>query len=889
MRFAPAVSALFVLVLLAPAFTRPPAAEARPSRWESVLAPADSLALAGRPERAAAYADSLLLLAQARGDRALEAVVASRRVLNWISAGRLDDGAREAERVAALARAVRDTLSWGRALLAAGRAQLFRDRLAEAAPPYRELLPLARAVRDPLLEGNARLGLAYLDLSANRAERAETGYRRAVALLQKTRDIRAEMAARVGLARALRSRGRMDEARRSYGAIIERSRAIGDRMSEADAWNNLGEIEAAQGEPGRAAEDFARAVQLARAMRRPKQNETRNLAIMLVEAGRVDAAADTLERELARWPRTAVRETYALRTQLAVVKGLQGLRADCERILREQWALRDSVALDPATDAGLRLAALLEDSGRLAESRALALEMDRIAGGRLTPVTEVARVLQLSEVELRTGRVSESLERVRRLRASPSFAASGGWRERLDLELMLSRAFHAAGESDSAIAAVRRAGEAWERTASGVRDAEWYEPIGNSAARISIQTARVLLDPRRGLTEARRAGEAFDALQRFKSRALEWRTSGPAAAPALATAATLRQRVLRPGELLLDSYSSALDSSVVFAVDRGGIRAHWLAGGEETASGLLRSLAVLKSSDAASAPYRAAAARRLAADAFGPALEKVLPARRVFCSLSGLLNAIPLAALPADTTSDVPMLEGRTIVAVPSASWLARARQAARPALARARVVTIARTRDDRDRELDGVRDEARWMRGRYGAAGIVHEGDRPLQAVLPWLAGGDILHVASHARANSRDPWGSAFLLGRGDGEDAWLTARAIAARRSGARLAVLASCRTTLDGGFSNESVSGLSRAFLAAGVPAVVATMWPVDDRATAAFTRRFYLGLEQGRTAAGALREAQLATRRSAETAAPHFWAGFVLSGDPDTRATPLRDR
>lgn len=71
-----------LLALMVLALAAAPSARARPSRWENVLAPADSLALAGRPDRAVAYADSLLDLARARGDRALEAVVASRRVLN---------------------------------------------------------------------------------------------------------------------------------------------------------------------------------------------------------------------------------------------------------------------------------------------------------------------------------------------------------------------------------------------------------------------------------------------------------------------------------------------------------------------------------------------------------------------------------------------------------------------------------------------------------------------------------------------------------------------------------------------------------------------------------------------------------------------------------------
>ena len=864
-------------------------AAARPSRYETVLAPADSLALHGQEMRAVAYADSVLRYAQANGDRALECVVASRRVLNWVGAGRLDEGAREAARVAALCRAERDTISWARSLLAEGRAHLFRDRLAEAAPLYRQLLPLARAVHDSLLEGNAHLGLAYLDLQANRAARAEAGYRRAVRLLERTPDLRSEMAARVGLARSLREQGRMDEARASYHSIIERCQRTGDRYNEADAWNNLGEIERAEGEPGRAAGNFARARELTRSTGRPRSMQTRNLAIMLLESGQVDAAADTLASELARWPRASMRETYSIRIQLAMVRDLQGRRAESERMFRELWAVRDSVTPVVAADAGIPLVTLLHRSGRTAEARALALEMERSCAGRLTPTMEVSRVLQLAELDCSSGRAAEALEGLRRLRGSATMAAAPGWHEEMDLETELSRAFHANGMTDSAIVAIRRAGDAWERTASGVKDAEWYEPFANSAGQLAIQTARVLLDPRRDLPEATRVRQAFDGVQRFKSRALDWRTAGSSApGPGLATA-TSTQKVLRAGEVLLDAYSSQYDTTVVFALDRGSIRAHWVTIAGDEGEMLQRTTALLKSGDASTASHRSGAARRLAADVFGPALDLVKPANRVLCSLSGLLNAIPVAALPADSSSDVPMVERRSVVTVPSASWLARARRAGPASVGSAVVVTLARTTDDQGRTLAGVRDEARWMSGRYGDAGLVHAGDRPLSEVVPWISRGDILHVSSHARTSMHDPWSSAFLLGRGDGEDAWLSARVIAGRRLGAKLAVLASCRTTLDRGFNNESVLGLARAFLAAGVPAVLSTLWPVDDRATVDFTRRYYLALEKGLNAAEALRDAQSETRRVAASAAPYFWAGFVLSGDPDTRVKPKRTR
>jgi CHAT domain-containing protein len=75
------------------------------------------------------------------------------------------------------------------------------------------------------------------------------------------------------------------------------------------------------------------------------------------------------------------------------------------------------------------------------------------------------------------------------------------------------------------------------------------------------------------------------------------------------------------------------------------------------------------------------------------------------------------------------------------------------------------------------------------------------------------------------------------------------------------------------------GLTRGFLYAGAPRVVASLWRVEDLATAALMTRFYhaLWIEKLRPAA-ALRAAQLSLRRERRWRDPYFWAGFVLQGD-----------
>jgi CHAT domain-containing protein len=74
-------------------------------------------------------------------------------------------------------------------------------------------------------------------------------------------------------------------------------------------------------------------------------------------------------------------------------------------------------------------------------------------------------------------------------------------------------------------------------------------------------------------------------------------------------------------------------------------------------------------------------------------------------------------------------------------------------------------------------------------------------------------------------------------------------------------------------------LTRGFLYAGAPRVVATLWEVDDRTTAEAMKNFYEGmLGRGERPAEALRAAQIALLRTKGWDAPYYWAAFTLEGE-----------
>jgi len=78
------------------------------------------------------------------------------------------------------------------------------------------------------------------------------------------------------------------------------------------------------------------------------------------------------------------------------------------------------------------------------------------------------------------------------------------------------------------------------------------------------------------------------------------------------------------------------------------------------------------------------------------------------------------------------------------------------------------------------------------------------------------------------------------------------------------------------SGDEIIGLTRAFIYAGTPSIVTTLWKVNDRSSYELMREFYQHLKTGKKAE-ALRQAQLKTMK--EFPEPFYWAAYQLTGEP----------
>ncbi len=126
---------------------------------------------------------------------------------------------------------------------------------------------------------------------------------------------------------------------------------------------------------------------------------------------------------------------------------------------------------------------------------------------------------------------------------------------------------------------------------------------------------------------------------------------------------------------------------------------------------------------------------------------------------------------------------------------------------------------------------------------------------------------------------WYFSLVDEKGQPQNGFLRAHEVYNLKLGAELVVLSGCQTALGKEVQGEGLLSLTRGFMYAGAPRVVASLWRVPDKATAELMKRFYRGvLVEGLTPAAALRTAQMALWKESRLSAPYYWAAFVLQGE-----------
>src|SRR5579859_5698664 len=154
--------------------------------------------------------------------------------------------------------------------------------------------------------------------------------------------------------------------------------------------------------------------------------------------------------------------------------------------------------------------------------------------------------------------------------------------------------------------------------------------------------------------------------------------------------------------------------------------------------------------------------------------------------------------------------------------------------------------------------------------------------ATSPDLAQYRIIHFATHGLLNSEHPELSGLVLSlvdeHGQRQDGFLQLTDIYNLNLPADMVVLSACETGLGKEVKGEGLVGITRGFMYAGASRVLASLWKVDDAATAHLMGTFYKGIfKDNLQPAAALQRAQMEMWKQKRWSSPYYWAGFVLQG------------
>jgi CHAT domain-containing protein len=327
------------------------------------------------------------------------------------------------------------------------------------------------------------------------------------------------------------------------------------------------------------------------------------------------------------------------------------------------------------------------------------------------------------------------------------------------------------------------------------------------------------------------------------------------------------QRVLPDGELLLEYYYGEDSSDLfVFTVTRAATRAHRL-----NADGLTESVRRFRESLQNPRPdsnWQAAAAAAYDRLIRPLGLEGT---PRLTIVAHGVLHYVPFNALydgrePLISRTEIRMLPAAGVLRFVDSQSRPKTKQLlafGNPDLGQARY------------NLPFAEAEAKLIASRVSGSRVLLRKEATKTAFIRLAPDFRFVHIASHGAFDPDAPLQSSLYLAPDASSDGVLKVGELYSINVDAELVSLSACETGLGKVAQGDDVVGLTRGFLYAGARSIVASLWEVDDRATAELMTSFYQSVSAGSSKRAALRQAQLKAMKL--NPHPFFWAAFQITG------------
>jgi CHAT domain-containing protein/Tfp pilus assembly protein PilF len=855
--------------------------------------------------------EKALALQRQSGDRYGEGVSLSNLCLMDLSRGELRAGLACYDHALPVLHEVQAQGLEGSALLSVGRVYDVLGEPDQARDRFQQALERMRATADRGGEARTLNHLGLLSFTLGDYQEATAHFGQALEMFRVLDDRRWQANVLHNLGLVYQSLGERPRALTYFGDALQLRREVGDAKGEAATLTGLAQVDILLGRPQEALTFAQAALALYRA-----GNDRFGEGFTSTALGRASLALGDAASALAAFDRAV--ELLGATGSLSAEADALASRGDAYTALGDpakgMASLRQALELDRST--GYR-------AGEMKTELAIARAQRRLGDAGEARAHAEAALALVETLRTRIGGPD--------LRASYSALTHDAYELEIDLLMEAHRAAPAAGFDRLALAATERARA---RTLlellaeAGVDIHQGADPalLDRRAAllrRLSAKAERALRQRPATPDEKAALEEDRDAILRdLDVLEAEIRERSPAYA-ALVQPRPLGvpqiQGLLDADSVLL-SYSLGEARTTLWAVTAKTVESFELPGRAVLEAAARRFHEELSVHDPAGRARQMADGEALGRMLLGPVAARLGPLdrQRLIVVPDGALEYVPFGALP-EPAAATTLLQRHEIVYLPSVSALAIQRQllAHRPPAPKRLIVLADPVFDANDprltrlarlgssnakapvsrgagggsegplfERLPGSRQEAEAIAALAPPAdtrvALDFDASRA-EALSDRLSAYRIVHFATHGVIDAEHPALSGLALSMvdrtGKPQAGFLHLHDIYNLRLDADLVVLSGCRTALGQEVRGEGLIGLTRGFLYAGAPRVVASLWRVEDQATAALMTRFYraLWIEHLRPAA-ALRAAQLSLSQERRWRDPYFWAGFVLQGD-----------
>jgi CHAT domain-containing protein len=258
----------------------------------------------------------------------------------------------------------------------------------------------------------------------------------------------------------------------------------------------------------------------------------------------------------------------------------------------------------------------------------------------------------------------------------------------------------------------------------------------------------------------------------------------------------------------------------------------------------------------------------------GPVLEKLVGCDTVVVVPWDVLYYVPFNALNPEGGD--PLGAGKRVVVGPSAGVYRYVEP--KRAAGHERLVALGNPKTELI-PLKQAEQEVKTIQGQFKKAQVYLTEKATETTVKTAIQGTDVVHFACHGMLNDRNPELSYLALTADAANDGRLEVHEVFGLDwKGVSLVTLSACSSGTGKLGAGNDIIGLTRGFMFAGAPSVLATLWEVDDESTRMFMEEFYKHYTVGKSKPEAFQLAQAKLSEDPKWSHPYYWAPFVLWGD-----------